>query len=192
MRVIGLSAKLGCGKTTVASMILDKVPGAVRLAFADALKIEVSHTYKIPLELCYSEAGKQMVVYIGEEGEKNLGAHTLQVRQVLQKHGTEYRRAQDPLYWDNKMREALRLHERNGTPLVVVDDCRFPSELELLREFNGNLYRLQPYPGWKPGKNADHISETALDAYQFWDCVFYPNKGMEQLQAVAQCICDAL
>ena len=192
MRVIGLSAKLGCGKTTVANMILESTPGAARLAFADNLKIEAANTYKFPLELCYSEVGKQTLVFLGQEGMENLGAHTMSIRAVLQKHGTEFRRAQDPLYWDNKMREALRLHEHNGTPLVVVDDVRFESECALIREFDGALYRLQPYPGWKPGKNADHISETALDDYDRFDMVFYPEKGMEQLKAVAQYIYDAL
>ena len=192
MKIIALSSKLGCGKTTVANMILESVPKAVRLAFADNLKVEAANTYKFPLELCYSEAGKQTLVFLGQEGMENLGAHTMSVRSVLQRHGTEFRRTQDHDYWDNKMREALRLHEHNGTPLVVVDDVRFESECALIREFNGALYRLQPYPGWKPGKNADHISETALDDYDRFDMVFCPEKGMEQLQAVAQFICDAL
>lgn len=186
MKVIGLSAKLGCGKTTVANMILELVPKAARAAFADNLKVEVANNYGFPLELCYSEAGKGSLVFLGEEGMANLGAHTMSVRSVLQKHGTEYRRAQDPLYWDNKMREVLTLHRENGTPLVVVDDVRFPSECDLIREFGGSLYRLQPYPGWKPGKNADHISETALDSFDGWDAVFEPAKGMEQLRGVAE------
>lgn len=188
MRIIGLSAKLGCGKTTVANMILEMVPKSARAAFADNLKIEAAHTYGFHLDLCYSEAGKGSLVFLGEEGMANLGAHTMSVRSVLQKHGTEYRRAQDPLYWDNKMREVLTLHGHNGTPLVVVDDVRFPSECELIREFGGSLYRLQPYPSWKPGKNASHISETALDEYDGFDMVFCPEKGMEQLQVVAQWI----
>ena len=188
MRIIALSAKAGCGKTTTANMLLDLLPGAVRMSFGDPVKQEAAATYGFPLELCYSEAGKQSVVFIGEEGLKNLGAHTLQVRQILQRHGTDFRRAQDPAYWDNKMREALAAADASGCSAVVVDDARFPSELELLRAAGGELYRIEPFPGWTPGAHALHESETALDGYASWDACFYPEKGMEQLQAVAKCI----
>lgn len=157
------------------------------MSFAGPLKEEVSRLYSVPLELCYSQSGKQSIVFIGEEGLDLVGEHTLQVRRLLQKHGM-MRRKQDPAYWDNKMRAALSAAKASGCPAVVVDDARFPSELELLRAAGGELYRIEPFPGWTPGPHALHESETALDGYTAWDACFYPEKGMEQLQAVAKCI----
>lgn len=189
MRIIAISGKIGVGKSTVADCLLEMIPGAVRLAFADPLKHEVSRLYHVPLELCYSQAGKQSIVFIGQEGLDLLGAHTMQLRLVLQKHGM-MRRQQSPGYWDDKMLSALQGLRSDGCPAVIIDDARFPSEVALIRQLQGDLYRIEPYPGWTPGAHALHESETALDNWSEWDACFYPEKGMEQLQAVAKCICN--
>lgn len=184
MRLIAISGKIGVGKSTVADCLLEMIPGAVRMSFAGPLKEEVSRLYHVPLELCYSQAGKQSIVFIGQEGVDLLGAHTMQLRLVLQKHGM-MRRTQDPAYWDNKMRAALYAAEASGCPAVVVDDARFVSELELLRAAGGELYRIEPYPGWTPGAHALHESETALDDWSEWNAKFFPDKGIDQLTAIA-------
>lgn len=191
MKLISLSGKIGVGKTAVSNMLLERLPGSIRIAFGDPLKRECAKTYGFPLELCYSEAGKNTTVFLGDKGLELLGADCLSVREVLQKHGM-MRRAQDADYWVKQMREYLKCARISRVQVIINDDCRMENEAALIREFNGALYRLQPYPGWKPGKYATHESETALDAYPYWDCVFCPEKGTEQLQAVAQCICDAL
>lgn len=187
MQLISLSGKIGVGKTAVSNMLMELLPGSVRIAFGDPLKRECSKLYSFPLELCYSEAGKKTTVFLGDIGIELLGADCLTVREVLQKHGM-MRRAQDEDYWVKQMREYLKCARISRVPYIINDDCRMPNEADLIREFGGSLYRLQPYPGWKPGKNSDHISETALDEYDGFDMVFCPEKGMEQLQAVAQWI----
>ena len=187
MNLVSLSGKIGVGKTAVSNILLELIPGSVRIAFGDPLKRECCKTYGFPLELCYSESGKKTTVFLGEIGIKLLGADCLTVREVLQKHGA-MRREQDTDYWVKQMREALKRASICRVPCVINDDCRMENEVDLIREFGGALYRLQPYPGWKPGKNAEHISETALDEYDGFDMVFCPEKGMERLQAVAQWI----
>lgn len=58
----------------------------------------------------------------------------------------------------------------------------------MIRTSGGLLYRVLPHDQWKPGPNADHVSETALDDHQGWDGVFAPEFGEDELDAVAAAI----
>ena len=189
MRIIGLSGKMGCGKSTVANYLLGMIPGAERLAFGDPVKRECAETYGFPVDLCYTEAGKNTTIFLADD-KNPIGRDTAKVREILQLHGTNYRRKQNPRYWDDKMVAALATLRGNGVSCVVVDDCRFPSEVALLREAGAAVYRIEPYPGWEPGPNALHESETALDDYTAWDMTFAPMKGLHHLEAVAHCIVE--
>lgn len=192
MKIIGLSAKIGCGKSTIAGFIQELVSGSERVAFGDALKTEAAAFYGFPVELCYSETGKRSTIMLNNE-KNPMGRDMATVRDILQFHGTDYRRKQDPRYWTKRTEETIGVLAMTGCKLVIVDDVRFIDEAECLRETGwGQLYRIDPYPGWKPGTNAHHLSEIALDNYDKWDCVFCPEYGLNELQAVAKCIVNAL
>jgi len=185
MKIIGLSAKMGCGKSTIAEMLLTMISGAVRISFGDVLKREASQIYGFPLELCYSDAGKKSTVVL--DGDKNpMGRDMATVREILQFHGTDYRRKQDPNYWIKQMDAALARMLASNCPCVVVDDVRFKNEAEYLQSVQANLFRIEAYPGWTPGPNAGHASETDLDDWDAWNIVFRPGKGLEHLNAIAR------
>lgn len=187
MIVIGLSAKLGCGKTTLAKYIMDMAPVevAVRLAFGDQVKRETAEYFGFPLEWCHSQEGKdKMVEVVHEIGQP--GVHT--VRYLLQWYGTDYRRARDPQYWIKAMQKQLALYQERhalDTLLVVVDDVRFPDEAQVCLD-NGYCFRIEPFEGWRPGPHAGHASETALDAYPNFTEVYKPGFGLTELQLVAE------
>lgn len=174
-RVIGLSGKIGCGKTTVAQMLVESLPGAVRMSFGDPVKRESAVIYGFPVELAYLEDGKSLEFVLSAAGKALLGKDTATVREVLQYHGTQLRRAQDQHYWTNAMRQQI---DAADAQYVVVDDVRFPDEADLIRAYpGGSLYRLDAYPGWKPGSYAGHESETALDDYPNFTKRYQPDKG---------------
>lgn len=175
MRVVGLSGKMGCGKSTVANYLLEMLPGAVCFAFAGPLKIEASQIYGFPLELAYTEAGKNSTVMLPDD-KNPMGTDTATVRRILQAHGM-LRRTQTPGYWDDKMRESLATLRGNGVPCVVVDDVRFVSEANLIKSLGGFVFRINPYEGWNPGSAVNHESETSLDGYGGFDMSFSPAKG---------------
>lgn len=182
MIVIGLSAKLGCGKTTLADNILARLDTmgkqAVRMAFGDPLKRECSSYFGFPLEWCYSQEGKMRLV--AREALDNFT-----VREALQWYGTDFRRAQDPLYWIKAMRKELVLLAEAGVQVVVVDDVRFPDEAQVCLD-NGYCFRVEPFEGWKPGPHAEHASETALDGYDKFTEVYHPGFGLGELRLVAE------
>ena len=144
MIIYAISGKLKTGKTTLANLLPYK-----RIAFGDILKQEVSETLGIPLEDLYNE-------------------NKAKYRKILQWYGTDYRRAQDPLYWVKKF--DLLLPDEP----IIVDDVRFIEEAEYCKSKGAKLIRLEPYEGYSYYSN--HRSETALDNYNF-DAIFYPGFG---------------
>lgn len=166
MKLVGISGKIGTGKTYLADLLVKAFhPLGMRISFADPVKREVAEAYNIPLEDCYSAEGKATVV-------KGYGKT---VREILQWWGTDYRRAADPDYWTKAM--GYTLDRITAADLVVIDDVRFPDEARFVLDRGGFLARLDPFPGWKPSPFADHKSELALDDFEFFSSSYAPGFG---------------
>lgn len=159
-----ISGKIGTGKTTLADFLPYK-----RIAFGDILKKECSETYGIPLYWFYTR--KHLLL--------NVHGQYMTIRKLLQWHGTEYRRAQNPHYWTERFDQLLPKEP------VIVDDVRFIDEAEYCKSKGAVLIRLQPYPGYN--QYSDHKSETELDDYDF-DLVFKPDYG--KIKAISKILCS--
>lgn len=198
MIVIGLSAKMGCGKSSVAEAIVAaRGEKYAHLAFGNLLKQECAAYFDFPLEWCYSQEGKNRIARMPDHTWPDevlalSGDTGLTVRQALQWYGTDFRRAQDPGYWIKKMREVVE-EIREGYPdtLVIIDDVRFPGEAEFVLG-QGLLFRIEPYPRWQPGPHAGHASETALDNFTRFTKIYRPGFGKDQLEAMAQDILNTV
>ena len=172
--IIGISAKIGCGKTTLTNLFIQYHPQFIRKAFADLLKQEAAATYGYPNIWNYTEDGKNQVV-----NHFNLPKKDMTVREILQWHGTDFRRKQDPDYWVKLMDRQVDSDYFN----IIVDDVRFRNEADFVKRRNGKLIRLNPYPGWKPNEFANHRSETDLDDYKDWDLIIQADYGK-----LAECV----
>ncbi len=100
---------------------------------------------------------------------------------LLQFWGTEYRRAQNPDYWTDKLFSSIPV----DTDIALVTDVRFPNEFTGVKQRHGymvNMTRLREDGSvyCAPDRPAGHLSETALDTAS-WDFKLYNHEGHETL-----------
>ena len=195
MNIIGISGKLGTGKTETANIMkaeLEKQGLKVRVEhFVSALKAEVAAIFEFPEELTYTTEGKAIRIKptlraMHEMLHANVGPvldidTSYSVRELLQLWGTDVRRKRDPDYWVKKTLKAWCKHLRDDVDVLIMDDMRFPNEAVCVNNNNynpnavGQLLRLDPYEGYD--QYSDHESETALDGFMEWDARLAPDYG---------------
>jgi hypothetical protein len=152
--IIGLTGTMGSGKDATAIILADY--GYKRLAFADTLRFEcgiVLEYRQLPEDAPPAPELVVDAVLNAEPAEVYAKPTTPRMRALLQWWGTEYRRAQDPNYWIKQMRAKLQ-----ATPRAAVTDVRFPNEAALVREFGGEVWRVE-----RPGLTADGIAGHASE-----------------------------
>ena len=156
--VDAIYGRLECTKKEVSEYV-DTVMATIKetAEVGDEIKKETAETFQFPLEYCYTEEGKETVIF-----HHRLPGGALTVRKILQWWGTDVRRAEDPYYWVEKMRSWIMANRPDS---LVVGDVRFWEEVEFVRHVGGWLFRILPFPGWSPGANALHRSETELDQW---------------------------
>lgn len=138
---------------------------------------------------------------IAEDDKKDIHSYNKvhSVRTVLQYWGTEVRRKQDNNYWVNKAIKTVYEHIADGRS-VYVSDVRFPNEADAIKEFLGNVIRLDVSEEEQSRRiqardNVEvtemarqHSSEVALDSYEKFDARvltdgFTPDEIAEKLSA---------
>ncbi len=203
--LVALTGLAGSGKDTVADVLVEQ-RGFVKLAFADALRKEVAAAFDIdPIHLTQRETKEHPISALtlyrcldigfsdciaGVFNAAGLSPKLLHVprspRQILQWWGTEYRRAQDPDYWIKKTCQAIAILAECGRDRIVISDCRFENEADMVRRLDGSIWQVVR-PGIAPVAGA-HISET--EGNQFLPHVLLGNTGdirHLELQALAAC-----
>jgi hypothetical protein len=183
--LIGLTGPAGSGKDTVAAMLRTHA-GFYPLAFADALREEVSAAWRIePLFLIRRETKEHPMSDLAMRKCLNDGfvvrtmiAHSeigraldmdapRSPRQIMQWWGTEYRRQQDSEYWTRMLeRRVERLIAAGDQRRLVVTDCRFGNEVACLRapHLAGVLWQItRPGCGVSFGS---HVSEVSGADFQ--------------------------
>jgi hypothetical protein len=101
-------------------------------------------------------------------------------RELLQWWGAEYRRAQNPDYWVERL--AARLEE-DKLEIAVISDMRFPNEMKLCKAYGETIKVVRP--GYASPNL--HISEEALAHVpdSEWSAVIVNDGTLEDLQRKA-------
>jgi hypothetical protein len=167
--IIGFSGKAQTGKTTCANH-LASITGGVVLSFADQLRDEVENLFDIPQSLQRDPVMKANMLV-------KMGRRSMTLRECLQFWGM-IRRQGNENYWVD------RLLDRVGPGPTIIDDVRYRNEAQAIYSRGGILIRLNPHEQWEPITGSDHISETDLDDYSYFDAVYNPGYG--QLTGVAE------
>lgn len=165
--IIGISGKLGSGKSTVARIVADFL-GWETWSFGYAVKTGAAERYGFDASLAFTHEGKATTIDTVTTVE-DFGRPAT-VREILQLFGTDLTRARDKDYWVKKC------------PLdknLVIDDVRFPNEAQFCLD-KGFCFRIEHF-----GKPTDtHESEIALDNFQLFDLVLTPGFGQLRQSAL--------
>ena len=143
--IIGIIGKKRVGKDTLANHLVEKY-GFVKVAFADALKLEVA---QILAENCEG-------TFTVQDYLEKFEADKEYYRPIIQWWGTEFRRKQRDDYWMSKVGDVIAANKN-----VVVTDARFKNEADYLRAFDAYIIRVT-----RDLENNDtHSSESENDGY---------------------------
>lgn len=163
MKVICISAKARHGKDASAEILK-------QIYEARGKRVLITHYADLLKYICKT--------FFGWNGEKDDYGRTL-----LQKVGTNVVGAKKPDFWVNFIVDILHLFD-NEWDVILIPDCRFPVELERMREnFDTTLLRIER-PNFDNGLSEaqkQHASETSLDNYGY-DFKIYNEGTLEDLK----------
>jgi hypothetical protein len=149
MKIILFSGKSQHGKDQSATFLKEIIE-------ADGKKVLIMHYADLLKYLC-----RQVFGWDGVKDEKG--------RSLLQRVGTDVIRKQNPNYWVNFVSEFLSIFY-DEWDYVLIPDCRFPNEVEVMDDtynvFSVRVNRID-FESSLTDEQKNHISETALDNYQF-------------------------
>lgn len=158
IKLIGLAGPAGCGKDTIAQILLDTQEFR-RISLADPIRHGISTMLEIPWDHLNDRELKEqpMIELCGKSP-----------RQAMQTLGTEWgRNCIDPHIWlkvaERKMEYIRRLAETGNACIsgIVISDIRFPGEAKWLREQGGSIWHIRR-PNNPNATKAAHESEIPL------------------------------
>lgn len=158
-KIIAFAGRKQSGKTTCAEAVVSYFNGMVKpynaakiYNFADPLKKDI----------CMNILGLSHAQCYGDDDDKNQLTNLvwnnsqLTAREVMQFVGTDIFRKMKPGVWADATINKIKAD--NNLSLAAVADCRFPNEVEVIKNAGGLVIKLNRNP-----HNSNHISETALD-----------------------------
>lgn len=173
LTVIGLAGRAGAGKDSCADILVARYQ-FVRLAFADALRLEIQDGFWVDPAL-FGVDMKEVCTPALAIGRCNdaqfikrmvaLGinpAEPRSARQIMQWWGTEYRRHQDEHYWARRLTQKIDQLCFEGHNRFVVTDVRFPNEAHTIKQLGGKLWLIRRKQA--ECLAASHVSEQLIDS----------------------------
>lgn len=213
MMLIGLAGSAGTGKDTVADYLVEQY-GFTKFSFSDALYREVSDGFDIPIADLQDRAKKEVlhptlslrncddVVFSDiirrfcRVRDLDPDATIFSPRWVLQRWGTEYRRAQDPDYWLKQanlwVKVWLDVTASDGKyhAGLVNTSVRFPNEQAWIEEMQGTLWHVRRPDRGYCASELDYVSEQELPVGEN-DRVIWNTGTVEQLNTAVSLLLQA-
>lgn len=161
-KIIAFAGRKQSGKTTCSEFIVSCSLGVKTKIynFADPLKQDICiNILGLSHEQCYgSDLQKNTLTHIKWQ-DKYLTA-----REVMQVVGTDILRN---MYHDVWVNATINKIMKENMDLAIIADCRFPNEVEAVKNAGGIVIKLTRNP-----HNSNHASETALDETNFDNTIF--------------------
>jgi len=172
--IIGFAGRKQSGKTTCSEFIakyfngsIEPFNGAKIYNFADPLKKDICmNILGLTYDQCYgNDISKNQYTEVYWDGIK------LTAREVMQLVGTDIFRKMNKDVWASSTISKI---QKEQPELAIIADCRFPNEVEAIKNAGGLVIKLTRNP-----YNSDHASEVALDEANYsssnFDFIVYNN-----------------
>jgi hypothetical protein len=146
-RILGLQGDKGSGKDYAYKVLADISPVPVkRFAFADELKIELSETFGLDMQLLHGSQEEKDTAYtkvewsspmVSKHAEGRTGRLTY--RELLQIYGTDIARlGRGEDVWLDKLKpKVYDWLEADSDNIAVITDVRFPNEAKWVQDSGG-------------------------------------------------------
>lgn len=147
MNIIGIIGFIGSGKGTVGQYLVDQ-HDFLETSFAKTLKDSVASIFCWPRHLLEGDTieSREWREQVDPWWTQKLG-RPVTPRWVLQYFGTDVMRMHfNTNIWTLSVEKQILNHNKN----IVITDCRFPNEINLLREMGGKIIWIQKgeLPEW--------------------------------------------
>ena len=187
--IIGLCGAQGCGKDTVANILVAKY-GFVRISFAAALKDVIAILFSWPRDMLEGDTSESRTWREAPDAEWSLktGIPGFSPRKALQTVGTDLIRHHIyiNLWIDIVEKRIAMILAANPEAKIVVTDCRFTNEVAAVKKFPGARVVRIVRPECEKGlhlSSQSHLSETA-DLSDSVDITLVNNSTIEALEEI--------
>jgi hypothetical protein len=156
-KIIAFSGRKQSGKTVCSEflkglLLTNGYQDVEIFNFADPLKEDICmNMFNLTYIQCYGEDNSKNELVDAYWEDKQLSA-----RDLMQLIGTDLFRKLNKNVWVNALINKIR---KTNHQVVIVSDCRFPNEVESIKNNNGLVFRLN-----RNKHHSDHISESILDS----------------------------
>jgi len=161
--LIGFVGKKGSGKDTIA-LFLESKKRFTKYAFAEPLKKACKELFLLNDNQLYDPNEKETVDLYWN----------ITPRVMLQMIGTDFIRKQfDANFW---IKHFVRWFHINKAQNIVVTDCRFQNEIDIIKELGGIVIKIER----KTSIFDDHISEAGIDNLTNIDFIIENNSTKDE------------
>lgn len=175
MAYIIISGIARSGKDTLADLMVKKMSGYVKMAYADALKEHVMENFDLTYSQMYGDLKE-----VPDVRYKKPNGDCWTPREIMQFIGTDSYRSIDDMYWINKLFERA---EAGNYKNIIVTDGRFSNEIIAVKERGGFHIRIHRNHSIFVN-NSSHSSETSLDNFSLVD--YYINNDGSKVSSLTK------
>ena len=186
MKVLALIGPSGSGKDTLATYLSTLTP-TVRLSFADYPKKLCSELLDLPLDSFYEKKNevskfkwKDLVYLETSIPEKYEPDRYLLNREIIQKWGQFFKKM-NPDVWVEEIRDQIQMYVdiepvcKVSDLIIVITDCRFLNEKQMLDQFGCRYIELtrcpDPDAAWRKHESEQEWKQFGCNSLLF-NCVW--------------------
>lgn len=159
--IIAFAGRKQSGKSSASKFLKDEYYRIFEHDFSEQYNYEYYSFADLLKKVCVDILGLTPEQCYGTDDQKNelvncqWNGKQLSAREVMQTIGSEWFRTMQPNVWADA---TIRKIQKDKVDLAIIDDCRFPNEVEAIKRAGGVVIKLN-----RNLYDSNHISEVSLE-----------------------------